>query len=454
MGLELKNLKNSHFENGRNMSEMTKEELYHHIYHDSITGYYNWTYMWKHLDKRYRDDTPFCFAHFNIKDMKMVNDIYGHEAANDLLISICNALEEERRAGWVLQACRCDNDNFSMMLKVLPEEEITQKLTAFFEKVSRLPCNQRYKIYYRCGVVTADDALATDDRVADYAKVAQNLGQAYHKTEIFFFNDEMYEGVIRGKKLLARIDTAIAENEFQVYLQPKYDIHTEKIVGAEALVRWNYEHKKMLPPYEFIPLFEETGMIFKIDQEVLRQVCDLLARMIKEGLTPVPVSVNLSRIRVKSPHLKNDLLSVIDAAGIPHNLIEFELTESAAYNDDAAMIGLLNDLHSLGFMVSLDDFGTGYSSLSILRKIPMDTLKIDKSFVDVISFDKSETRENYLIKDIITMSKHLGFVCLAEGAESKEQVDFLRSAGCDKIQGYYYSKPVPESEFLDKIRAN
>ena len=133
MVLEFKNLTNKPFENERSISEISKEELYHRIYHDRITGYYNRTFIWKFLDKRYCDDTPFCFAHFNIKDMKMVNDIYGHEAANDLLISICNALEEERRAGWVLQACRCDNDNFSMMLKVLPAAKrfrvsITQSL--------------------------------------------------------------------------------------------------------------------------------------------------------------------------------------------------------------------------------------------------------------------------------------------------------------------------------------
>lgn len=443
----------SNLKHGPVIADFSKEELFHMIYHDTITGYYNWTYMWLHLDKSFRKEgLEYSFVHFNIKDMKMVNVMYGHDAANDLLISICNQMEEERKEGWVLTACRCDNDNFSMMIKVMPEEEIIERMTNFFNKVSSLPCNPNHRIFYRCGIVTAADALDKDNRVADYAKFAQNLGRSYNKNDINFFTNEMYDELIRGKKLLAELDEAIANDEFLVYFQPKFDIHTEKITGAEALVRWNYKHEKMVSPAEFIPIFEENGVIAKVDQIVLRKSCATLAKIMQMGLPMHPVSINLSRIRIKNPSLKDDLCSVIDEYKIPHKYIEFELTESSAYKDDGTMIRLLNDLHSLGFNVSLDDFGTGYSSLSILRKIPMDTLKIDKSFVDAINFEKEDVIENMLLKDIISMSKHLGFICLAEGAEHKEQVDFLRESGCDKIQGYYYSKPVPADEFIEMLK--
>jgi len=442
-----------HFEKGRNLEDISKEELLFRIYHDTITGYYNWNYMWKYLDKSLvSDDYKYCFVHFNIKEMKLVNDIYGHKNANDLLCAVCNQMEEEKNAGWVYQACRCDNDNFSMIIKTMPQEEIKEKLTAFFEKISFLPCDHDYKIFYRCGVVTADDAIKFDERVADYAKFAQNMGRKYNITEINFFTAEMYQKMRHDKEILGRLDEAILNNEFYIMLQPKYDIHSEKIVGAEALIRWNYEHKKMVFPNEFIPVFESNGVIGKLDQEVLRQTCIALANMRDQGLPLLPISVNLSRLRLKNPFLKDDLLSVIDSYKIPHEAIEFELTESAAYNDEKAMVSLLNDLHSIGFKVSLDDFGTGYSSLSILRKIPMDTLKIDKSFVDVINPEDEKSRENYILKDIITMSKHLGFICLAEGAENKVQVDFLRAAGCEKIQGYYYSKPILVDDFINKIK--
>lgn len=435
------------------LNEVSKEELFHQIYHDGITDYYNWSYLWKHLDKRFRkNDFIYCFVHFNIKDMKMVNVIYGHDAANELLTFICKKIEEEREAGWVFHACRCDNDNFAMMIKVMPEEEIIEKLTNFFNKVSFLPCDSTYQIYYRCGVVTSDDALASDDRVADYAKFAQNLGQNYLKNDINFFTQEMYSKMLDGKKLISRLDRAIASDEFLIYFQPKYDIISEKIVGAEALVRWYYNQKNMISPGVFIPVFEENGVIGKLDQVVLRKVCQTLATILEKGLQPVPISINLSRIRLKNPNLKNELTKIIDLYQIPHNLIDFELTESAAYNNDEAMISLFNDLHSLGFKVSLDDFGTGYSSLSVLRKIPMDTLKIDKSFIDVINSNISESKENLLLKDIIAMSKHLGFICLAEGAEDKNQIEFLRSAGCDSVQGFFYCKPIPENEFIKKLQ--
>lgn len=429
------------------------EELEYRVYHDTITGYYNWNYMWELLLHQLEtQELKYAFAHFNIKDMKMVNDIYGHEVANDLLKMICAELENERKKGWILHACRCDNDNFSMLIKVMPEPQIVSHLNRFFEKISRLPANPDYRIYYRCGVVTADDAITGDVRVADYAKFAQNLGRNSLKSEINFFTSDMYRKVLEDKKLVSQMDDAIANDEFFVYYQPKYDVHTEKIVGAEALVRWNYKHEKMIPPGDFIPVFESTNVIGKLDDEVLRKVCVVISKMLIEGLTPVPISVNLSRMRLKNPALKDSIIRMVDSFQIPHNLIEFELTESAAYTDDESMLKLFQGLHEEGFKVSLDDFGTGYSSLSVLRKLPMDTLKIDKSFVDVVSTHGGDTRENLLLSDIIIMVKHLGFKCLAEGAETADQVQFLKNAGCDVIQGYYYSKPLPEADFLEKLR--
>lgn len=435
------------------IDSLSKEDLFFQIYHDEITGYYNWNYMWKVLlHQQKTKDLLYCFVHFNVKDMKMINDMYGHFAANNHLKKICDAMENCKKEGWVYHACRCDNDNFAMMIKAMPDEEIIFRLSEFFESIAPLDINPEYSVYYRCGVVAADDAIASDIRVADYAKFAQNLGNNSLRTDINFFTSEMYQEVAYGKKLIAYLDEAIANKEIMVYYQPKYNIHTEKIVGAEALVRWNYKHEKMLPPSEFIPIFEANNIIGKLDMEILSMVCDNIAAMIKNGIEPVPVSVNLSRIRLKNPHLKEHLIRVVDERHVPHNLIEFELTESAAYNNDMVMTKLFKGLREAGFKVSLDDFGTGYSSLSVLRNIPMDTLKIDKSFVDVINKDDMMSREDLLLRDIIIMAKHLGYTCLAEGAEEKYQVDFLKDAGCEVIQGYYYCRPIPEADFVEKIK--
>lgn len=439
--------------NNLSYDELTKEELYHRVYHDEITDYHNWNYLWpklKHDEKT--SDYEYCFVHFDIKGTKVLNLTYGHDAVNELLRSVCSQIEKEKENGWVIDSCRCDNDNFSMIIKVMPQEEIVEKLTSMFNEISYLPADSTCKIYYRCGVVTAEDAIKTDNRVADFAKFAQRCGNTFHQHDINFYTSEMYQNLVKGNKYLLHLDEAIKNDEFEVWFQPKYDIHSEKIVGAEALVRWNYKHEKMIPPGDFIPVLEENFVVYKIDAIVLRKTCEALVQMRNEGLPLLPVSVNLSRTCIEYEDLVKDICKLVDSYNLPHDAIEFELTESAAYKDKKVMFALLRDLRISDFKVSMDDFGTGYSSLSLLKDMPMDTLKIDKSFVDSIIVSDYDARENVVIKDIISMVKHLGFVCLAEGSENKDQVEFLRKAGCDKIQGYYYSKPVPINTYFEMLR--
>ena len=441
----------AHPENGREIDAMSKEELYHRVYHDTITGHYNWNYMWSKLDRRHIPaEFEYCFVHFDIKDFGMINEVYGHDNGNDLLKLVCEQMSKE--TDWVYHSVRCDNDNFAMMTKAMPREALLEKLQMFFDRISILPCDESFRVYYRCGVVTAEDSLSKNDRVADWAKFAQRLGKKRDCTEIHFYTGEMYEKMKQGKYYLTYLDQAIKNDEFLVYLQPKYDIHTETIVGAEALVRWNYKHEKLIFPGEFIPVFEENSVIGKVDQVVLEKTCKLLRDMKEEGLPLYPVSVNLSRRRMENKHLLEQLVGCVDKYGISHDLIEFELTESAVYEGEEEMFHLLRELRNLGFKISMDDFGTGYSSLSLLLNMPLDTLKIDKCFVDCIDADHEEKKECKLIKAIISMAKDLSLCCLAEGVEKKEQVEYLRKIDCDKIQGYYYSKPLPGEEYVRMIR--
>lgn len=438
---------------GYALDQISKEELYRRVYHDVITGYYNWNYMWHKLDRRTRpSNLKYCFVHFDIKGTKIINSTYGHNAVNELLCSICAQIEKEKEEGWVIEGCRCDNDNFSMMIKVMPEDEIVKKLTNMFNSVSILPCDFKYRVFYRCGVVTAEDANASDDRVADFAKFAQRFGNTFHQHDINFYTSEMYRNLNKGNEYLSHLDAALMNDEFEAWFQPKYDINSEKIVGAEALVRWNYKHEKLVFPAEFIPLFERSFVVYKLDKVMLKKTCETLAKFKEMGLPLFTVSVNLSRSCLVNENLLVEICQTVDKYKIPHDKIEFELTESATYKDVEAMFMLLRNLRELDFKVSMDDFGTGYSSLSLLKDMPMDTLKIDKSFVDAIIVSDYDARENVVVKGIISMANQLGFTCLAEGAEHKEQVDFLRKAGCDKIQGYYYSKPVPADTYLEMIR--
>ena len=425
-----------------------KEELYRLAFTDPITGNYNGSQLEAFLEvPGDRQISDYAFAHFDIKQFRVINEAYGHIAANKVLSNIVKAMNE---ADFVYASARCHNDNFAMLLKDMPEPELKQKLRDLFENNSVLEEDPYYRVYYKCGVVPMRRAMLFGNRVADAAKMAQALCTDLKGTEIVFYTDKMHDDLSWGNYIKAYVETAIELDEFVVYLQPKFDINTEKIQGAEALIRWNYKNKELLSPFRFIPYFEKDGTIDKIDDLVLKIICKTMERWKKEGKPLYPVSVNLSRNRMYDENLIDKLTGIVDSYGVDHDLIDFELTESATYDNMERMLYVLRELRDRGFKISMDDFGTGYSSLSLLTQMPIDTLKIDKSFVDRIAGDGERKEDIILLRHIITLAKELGFVCLAEGAESRIQIDRLRDLGCEIIQGYYYSKPIPLGEYEEK----
>ena len=425
-----------------------KDELYRMAFTDPITGHYNWSHLVAFLEMPgNREIYDYAFAHFDIKQFRVINEAYGHIAANRVLSNTVKALNE---ADFVYASARCHNDNFAMLIKDMPEPELKQKLLDLFEKISVLEEDPNYKVYYKCGVVPMRRAMLSGNRVADAAKMAQALCTDLKGMEVVFFTDKMHDDLSWGNYIKAYVETALEQDEFVVYLQPKISISTEKIKGAEALIRWNYKNKEFLSPYRFIPFFEKDGTIEKIDDLVLNKICKTMERWKKEGKPLYPISVNLSRSRMYDERLVDKLTRIVDSYGVDHHLIDFELTESATYDNMNRMLSVLRELRDRGFKISMDDFGTGYSSLSLLTQMPIDTLKIDKSFVDKIADDADCKEDIILLRHIITLAKELGFVCLAEGAESRIQIDRLRDLGCEVIQGYYYSKPIPLEEYEEK----
>ena len=429
-------------------SKFEKQDLYKSAFTDVISGNYNWNHLEAYLEvPQDKGISDYAFAHFDIKEFRVINEAYGHIAANKVLKNIVKAMNE---SDFIYASARCHNDNFAMLIKDMPQDELVQKLYDFFEKLSVLEEDPYYKIYYKCGVVPMQRAMLSGNRVADAAKMAQALCTNQMQTEVMVYTDKMHDDISWGNYIKAYVETAIEQDEFVVYLQPKFDIKKETIKGAEALIRWNYKNKEFLPPYRFIPFFEKDGSIGKIDDIVLKKVCGALATWKKEGKPLFPISVNLSRSRLYNENLIDNLVSIVDSFGVDHSLIDFELTESATYDNMEHMLSVLEDLRSRGFKISMDDFGTGYSSLSLLTQMPIDTLKIDKSFVDTVATPNERQEDIIVLRHIITLAKELGFVCLAEGAEIKSQVERLRDLGCEIIQGYYYSKPVPISEYDEK----
>ena len=265
--------------------------------------------------------------------------------------------------------------------------------------------------------------------------------------EIVWFDDSMKEEQVWERRIEDDMDKALENHEFKVFLQPKYSTKGEKLSAAEALVRWQHPVLGFISPAKFIPLFERNGFILQLDDYMLTEIAHLQAVWESQGKKIVPISVNVSRAHFAEENLAEHICEIVDTYKVPHEYIELELTESAFFDDKAVLLETVNKLKSFGFKVSMDDFGAGYSSLNSLKELPLDIIKIDAEFFR--SVDDIE-RSNLIVGETITLAKKLGMQIVAEGIETREQVDFLAKKDCDLIQGFYFSKPIPVEEFEKK----
>ena len=249
----------------------------------------------------------------------------------------------------------------------------------------------------------------------------------------------MLDKVLKEKNIENNMQSALDAGEFEAYLQPQYSVKTERIVSAEALVRWHDPIRKLIPPGEYIELFERNNFITKLDVYVWKQVFKIITKWIEQGREPYPVSINVSPVHFRNRTIIDEITDVINEYNIPLKYIELEITESVLLDDLQYAIDTMEELHNLGFRIAMDDFGSGYSSLNILNKLSLDVLKLDKEFLNDAS---NSEKGKIVINDIITMAKHLNMEVICEGVETREQVEYLQTTECDKIQGYYYAKPM------------
>lgn len=281
--------------------------------------------------------------------------------------------------------------------------------------------------------------------ILEKANYAHSICKSNPTITSYRYNEDDKQTAIGEKIIESKMEEALAQNQFSLYLQPKYRLSDESLAGAEALVRWyNGETHELIYPNSFIPLFERNGFITKLDMYMLEQVCRLIHGWLEEGREPTAVSINFSRLHLLNPSFTEEICSMVDRYEVPRKYLEIELTESAMFDNEEAMFVVLERLHEEGFTLSMDDFGTGYSSLGLLKNLPVDVIKIDRSFFLNSRF---KTRARAVIENVMQMAKRLEIHTVAEGVESQEQIDMLREMGCEIVQGYYYSKPVPASEF-------
>lgn len=430
--------------------KMTKK-LEKIAYIDEVTG--------ENTIEKFRQDCKLLFAkygheyysivYFDVDRFKYINDTYGYRVGNDLLKYITKSTKDVLYDFETL--ARFSSDNFVFILKNQNKKEIIDTLERIIRNV------QTYEIFKDSGlrIVLVFGIYSLPKEKIDFysaldkANMARKSIKGSHRCSYAFYDENMHLKLIKEAKIVECMQSALENNEFKPYLQPKFDLTTGRIVGAEALARWCSPVKGVIPPSEFIPIFEKTGFITQVDFSIFEQVCKLLKYMLDNNFNVVPISVNLSRIHISQPNFVKKLSSIADKYNIPKNLLEIELTETVILENSEDLTKALNRLKAEGFIISMDDFGTGYSSLNLLKSLPFDVLKIDKSFFNA---EKLTQREEILIKDIVIMAHHLRMKVVCEGVETIKQAEVLKNIYCDIAQGYLYAKPMPIADYLYYIK--
>ncbi len=298
------------------------------------------------------------------------------------------------------------------------------------------------------GVYEIRDKKEEIENIVEHANVARKGLRLGSSSSIVFYDDHLTRGIDRVREIESRMENALANGEFKVYFQPKYNLDTGSIAGAEALCRWIPDDGKAIYPDEFIPVFEENGFIMKLDYYMLNKVCEMIQKRQREGKENVRVSVNQSRVLLNDEQYQDKVAAVLARHGSPGQFIELELTEMIFQDDLTEFANIMDQIRGLGIKWSIDDFGTGYSSLNLLKELPVDIIKIDKSFLD--EAETSETSK-IIIRKTVELTQELDKHVLCEGVETESQAEYLREISCDMAQGYLYARPMPMDQFEDML---
>lgn len=410
---------------------------------DAITGLYTKYKFYRAVRSLLSEETEetFAFARFDIDRFKMINNFYGIKEGDRVLQSVASELRKISTVFDKFVYGRLENDVFAVYM---PFQEENVELLVNALQINLRKVNKDYNIKISCGVyVISDDSLDVSE-MYDRAFLAAKSCKGKFVQSIAYYNDSMIEDMRQEQFIINEVNRAIDEEQFEVYLQPKINLVTDRSYGAEALVRWNHPEKGMISPGEFIPVYERNGIIGRLDQYMWRHVFKLLRRWLDEGKKPNPISVNVSRVNIYNPQLVQIFKKLITEYQIPAELLNLELTESAFMEDQDLIMKTMSSLHQLGFKIMMDDFGSGYSSLNVLKDMEVDYLKVDMKFLQDQEFNGKGEK---VLTSVIRMAKWLHVPSIVEGVETLEQVDFLKCIGCEYAQGFYYAKPMPIADY-------
>ena len=426
----------------------TRENLIYQVSYDDLTGLYNKTAFYQKAQELLSayPDKEFEIMRMDIERFKVINDLFGEETGDRILQYIAKFFVHAPTKLCVYG--RLHSDHF---LLCYPVENNNRE--RFIKSLQTMAASFTldYHIVLCFGVYRIKNRSLSVSVMCDRAGLALVKAKRNGLVVCGEYDEDMRRHIVNEQAIVNEMSEALARGEFVLYMQPKYELTTEKIVGAEALVRWIHPARGCISPSEFVPVFEHNGFIFKLDQYVWEESCRLLRRWIDAGRQPLPVSVNVSRIDLYSTNLVSTLVNLVKKYEIPAALLELELTESAYTDNPQQIIEVTKNLQARGFKILMDDFGSGYSSLNMLKDMPVDILKIDLKFLD--SHDETGRGGN-ILNSVVRMAKWLRIPVIAEGVETRQQVEFLRTIGCNRVQGYYYSRPVPVSDYEVMLAQN
>lgn len=393
-----------------------------------------------------KSDEPLFITDFDISHFSAYNELHGKEKGDELLKEIVKIVKSFLCEQDVI--CRSYADKF----KVLSQKDTIDDLIVDI-KTANIMFNRliENRMVFKFGVYPITDKTIPIGKMLDFAAAAKKNVKNDPNLFIGIFDSKLHDSYVCEAKILEMFDAALDNNEFVAYYQPKFDTISQRIIGAEALARWVKPDGQIIPPNSFIGLLEKNGQIKHLDFHILEQVCMLISRLIANGIEVVPISVNFSRVHMFSDNFINKINQMVECYNVPKHLIEIECTETAIAFDVDVSKDVLGRLQSLGFKIAMDDFGQAYSSLNTLRTMPLDVVKLDRGFM-LSASDEDRERSKKIIKNVSAMLRDLSLKIVAEGVETEGQYIFLKSVGCDYIQGYYFSRPVDEQSFVNMLK--
>ncbi len=432
----------------------TEEKLEHLAHYDALTDLPNsmlFRSLLKHaIQQAARKGRLLGILNIDLDDFKKINDSLGHPAGDELLLAVsmrwCERLRDEDTIA------RQGGDEFVILLEDINKVEeagtVAENLLSCLTSPFKLSSGEEIYVEASIGIsIYPNDGLIGEVLLQE-ADTALFRSKELGRNQFSYYTSNLGTIVTERLQLETALRQAIEKNELLLHYQPKVDIHTGGICGAEALIRWNRPGEGLVPPDKFIPLAEQTGLIIPIGEWVVKTVCQQLASWIKDGNTPVRIAINIAARQFREKELSEFILETLTTYKLKPEYLEIEITESALMENPDEVISTLHKFKELGIKISLDDFGTGYSNIAYLSRYPIDVLKIDASFVRHLETDPNALK---LIKSVINLAQTLGLHTIAEGVETKLQLDYLRQYNCDEIQGYYFSKPVSAEDFIQQV---